>query len=123
VGLHDDQVFIAMELIEGQTLRRWLEAESRPRREVLRVLLLAGRGLAAAHQVGIVHRDFKPDNVMIEGNGNVRVLDFGLARAIANAPQALAAASSSASTSLLTGKSWTRSGTFLGTPGYSAPEQ
>jgi eukaryotic-like serine/threonine-protein kinase len=80
VGLHDDRVFIAMELIEGVSLRTWLERRRRWH-EVLRVLVAAGRGLAAAHTAGIVHRDFKPDNVIVGHDGRVCVLDFGLARA------------------------------------------
>jgi tetratricopeptide (TPR) repeat protein len=118
VGLHGDQVFVAMELIDGQTLRHWLDADLRPWREVLRVLSLAGRGLAAAHEVGIVHRDFKPDNVMIARNGSVRVLDFGLARAVADAPRQLGASPMNALTHSLTGTAG-----LVGTPAYMAPEQ
>ena len=79
-GLVDDAVFIAMELIEGPTLDRWLWTTARPWTEILRMYLLAGRGLAAAHDAGLVHRDFKPDNVMVGPDARPRVLDFGLAR-------------------------------------------
>ncbi len=79
VGLHDDRVFIAMELVEGVSLRHWLE-QPRSWRATLDVLISAGRGLAAAHSAGIVHRDFKPDNVIVGNDGRVCVLDFGLAR-------------------------------------------
>jgi tetratricopeptide (TPR) repeat protein/predicted Ser/Thr protein kinase len=79
IGLVEDQMFIAMELIEGQTLRKW-QQQRRPWREVVAVYLQAGRGLAAAHARGLIHRDFKPENCMIGDNGRVRVLDFGLAR-------------------------------------------
>lgn len=72
--------FLSMELIEGESLRTWIEASDRPEKEVRRVLREAGAGLAAAHAAGLVHRDFKPENVMIERSGRVRVVDFGLAR-------------------------------------------
>jgi serine/threonine protein kinase len=80
VGLVDDGVYIAMELIEGPTLESWTRATARPWTEILRMYLLAGRGLAAAHEAGLVHRDFKPDNVMVGLDDRPRVLDFGLAR-------------------------------------------
>lgn len=72
--------FLSMELIEGESLRTWIEASDRPEKEVRRVLREAGAGLAAAHSAGLVHRDFKPENVMIDRSGRVRVVDFGLAR-------------------------------------------
>ena len=81
VGMVDDQVFIAMEYIEGSTLGAWLADEQRGWKEIVRVFIEAGRGLAAAHRAGLVHRDFKPDNVMLGEDGQVRVMDFGLARA------------------------------------------
>jgi tetratricopeptide (TPR) repeat protein len=80
VGTFQDSVFIAMEFVEGHTLGYWLAAGPRRWREVLDVFLAAGRGLDAAHGAGLVHRDFKPDNVMITKSGQVRVMDFGLAR-------------------------------------------
>jgi eukaryotic-like serine/threonine-protein kinase len=84
VGLVDDGVYIAMELIEGPTLEVWTRATARPWTEILRMYLLAGRGLAAAHDAGLVHRDFKPDNVMVGLDDRPRVLDFGLARPAAS---------------------------------------
>jgi serine/threonine protein kinase/tetratricopeptide (TPR) repeat protein len=80
VGTHDGQTFIAMELIDGGTLGQWLRQAKRGADEVMRVLLEAGRGLAAAHAAGLVHRDFKPGNVLIAKDGRVVVTDFGLAR-------------------------------------------
>jgi tetratricopeptide (TPR) repeat protein len=81
VGQDGDTVFLAMELVRGRTLRHWLAEAPRPWREVLSRFLQAGQGLAAAHAVGLVHRDFKPDNVLLGDDGQVRVTDFGLARA------------------------------------------
>ena len=80
VGTFKGSVFIAMEFIEGVTLRQWLPALKREWPEVLGVFVAAGRGLGAAHAAGLVHRDFKPDNVMLTKTGQVRVMDFGLAR-------------------------------------------
>ncbi|HEY2900505.1 MAG TPA: serine/threonine-protein kinase, partial [Polyangia bacterium] len=78
VGMFGERVFIAMELVEGHTLRYWAHAQHRPWPEVVDVFAAAGRGLAAAHERDLVHRDFKPDNVMITADGKVRVMDFGL---------------------------------------------
>jgi eukaryotic-like serine/threonine-protein kinase len=74
VGKFRDTVFIAMEFVDGHTLGTWMHAEARPWRETLRIFQAAGRGLEAAHALGMVHRDFKPDNVMLTKNGQVRVM-------------------------------------------------
>jgi tRNA A-37 threonylcarbamoyl transferase component Bud32/tetratricopeptide (TPR) repeat protein len=110
VGTAAGRVFVAMELIEGDTVAAWLDQKRRPRDEILRVFGLAGRGLAAAHRAGIIHRDFKPQNVMVTADGAVRVMDFGLAAIRQtllgpNAPRL------------------TRIGSILGTPLYMSPEQ
>ncbi|HEU0035600.1 MAG TPA: tetratricopeptide repeat protein [Kofleriaceae bacterium] len=80
VGEHAGQIFVAMELVDGVNLRLWLAQERRSWREIVRVCVRAGRGLAAAHRAGMVHRDFKPDNVLCGPGDRVRVTDFGLAR-------------------------------------------
>lgn len=80
VGEFRGCVYLAMEFIDGVTLRVWAREPSRGWRQRLDVLLAGGRGLAAAHAAQVVHRDFKPDNVLISGQGRVVVTDFGLAR-------------------------------------------
>jgi serine/threonine protein kinase/tetratricopeptide (TPR) repeat protein len=87
VGMFEDRVFLAMEYVEGSTMRRWLRRSERSWADILDKYIQAGRGLAAAHAADIVHRDFKPDNVLVGDDGRVRVLDFGLATPV---PDALA---------------------------------
>jgi tetratricopeptide (TPR) repeat protein/predicted Ser/Thr protein kinase len=124
VGTFEGQVFFAMEFLSGQTLRSWMEKE-RPWRDVLRVFRQAGAGLAAAHAIDMVHRDFKPDNVLFGDDGRVSVLDFGLARAERQESAEFDAVSSSDPThpSGVTLEDLTRTGALLGTPAYMAPEQ
>jgi tetratricopeptide (TPR) repeat protein/tRNA A-37 threonylcarbamoyl transferase component Bud32 len=82
VGAFQNDVFIAMQFVDGNTIGYWMHAEPRTWTEILRVFSEAGRGLAAAHEKDLVHRDFKPENVMISVDGSVRVMDFGLARGV-----------------------------------------
>lgn len=116
-GTYEDCLFIAMEFIQGVTLRRWL-AEPRGYPEILPILVQAGRGLAAAHGADLVHRDFKPDNVMIDDNLRVRVMDFGLARTVEVGQEQ----TSSLEHDVL-GVDLTRTGALSGTPAYCSPEQ
>ncbi len=124
VGAVDEHVFVAMEFVEGETLGEWLRGD-RSWEEVLDVFVQAGAGLAAAHHAGLVHRDFKPDNVLIGKDGRPRVVDFGLARQSTSSPPAgvrpgevpESEAESPLNTRL------TRDGAVMGTPGYMAPEQ
>ena len=125
VGVVGDRVFIAMELVAGTTLREWMKAERRSWQEVLDVMSAAGAGLAAAHAVGLVHRDFKPENVIVGADGRVRVMDFGLARLRpANEPITPASRESDLSIEARSplSESLTEAGTVMGTPAYMAPE-
>jgi tetratricopeptide (TPR) repeat protein/tRNA A-37 threonylcarbamoyl transferase component Bud32 len=115
VGTYKDHLFIAMEFVEGDSARGWLDAAERGADEVLEVFAQAGRGLEAAHQAGLVHRDFKPDNIFIGDDGRVCVGDFGLARAEGERePEAGGAPELS---------SGTQTGSVVGTLAYMAPEQ
>jgi serine/threonine protein kinase len=121
VGTFDDQVFVAMDLVEGQTLRSFLASHTLPLHEVLELFVQAGKGLWAAHGAGLVHRDFKPDNVLVGDDGRVRVTDFGLASVHAQPTRAADQVLDSGVHAL--GVSLTVSGVALGTPRYMAPEQ
>ena len=118
VGTLGDRVFVAMELVAGATVAAWLTEERRDWRAIVEVYVQAGRALAAAHELGIVHRDFKPENVLVDREGRVRVVDFGLARSAEDvAPPA------EADTASVLDATLTRTGALVGTPGYIAPEQ
>ena len=125
VGTIENQVFIAMEFVDGGTLTRWLEQSPRSQREILDTFILAGRGLQAAHTAGLVHRDFKPDNVLISREGQVRVMDFGLARSVGQSdddttlPVELTSSSSNQALNIRL----THTGAMMGTPRFMAPEQ
>jgi tetratricopeptide (TPR) repeat protein len=128
VGVFDERVFVAMEFVCGRTLSRYLAERARPWREIVAAFIEAGRGLAAAHDEGLVHRDFKPDNVLVADVGRIQVTDFGLARApdldggsdpfvVEPLPASVKPGISLPLTKI------TATGVLMGTPAYMAPEQ
>jgi serine/threonine protein kinase len=121
LGEHDGELYLAMEYVAGHTLRAWQDQRPRARDEILHAYTDAGRGLAAAHAASIVHRDFKPENVLISADGRVQVTDFGLADLLS----ALVDESTTEDTTPGQGHSYrlTNAGEILGTLGYMAPEQ
>lgn len=132
VGTHGPRVFLAMDFVEGVTLHDWLERTPRPSwREILSLFVQAGQGLAAAHAAGVVHRDFKHSNVVVDAEGRARVLDFGLARAVGeeSAIQQREWIESGGSGDDVTaklmplGSPLTATGAVMGTPAYISPEQ
>jgi tetratricopeptide (TPR) repeat protein/predicted Ser/Thr protein kinase len=125
VGEFEGLTYIAMEYVRGTTLKGWLD-ERRPLAERLEVLIQAGRGLVAAHRAGVVHRDFKPDNVMVDRHRRARVLDFGLAQAHddASVDRTEETFGAPGFDSLdQQNPDLTRAGTVMGTPSYMSPEQ
>ncbi len=123
VGETDGRLFIVMELVDGGTLSEWLETP-RPWRDTLAVLERAGRGLAAAHEQGLVHRDFKPDNVLITRDGRVRVSDFGLVSTSTVDVDVLADTVDPTNLEVSPMMQMlTRTGAILGTPRFMSPEQ
>jgi serine/threonine protein kinase len=123
VGTQETLVFIAMELIDGPNLRDWLAANGPPWRDTVRLFAEAGAGLEAAHGAGLVHRDFKPDNVLVGRDGRVTVSDFGLARAASGVESRPPAAPPRYDAAGVLASPITRTGAVLGTPAYMAPEQ
>jgi len=124
-GTFQGRLYLAIEYLDEGTLADWLAREGRGWREVLEVFIQAGRGLAAAHAHGLVHRDFKPQNVMVAGDGRVRITDFGLVR-----PSGAPVRSNELTRPFLEmplaerpGERLTRVGALLGTPRYMSPEQ
>lgn len=127
VGQHGDRVWIAMEFVAGSTLRAWAAERTRTWRQLLSVLIDVARGVAAAHVADLVHRDLKPDNVMISDDDRVRVMDFGLAygRAFNPEPQASVSLNETGVRPEFAAfaAKLTQAGGILGTPPYMAPEQ
>jgi tetratricopeptide (TPR) repeat protein/tRNA A-37 threonylcarbamoyl transferase component Bud32 len=126
VGTYGDLVFIAEAFVDGGTVSHWVKERPRSLREILDVFSQAGRALAAAHESGLVHRDFKPDNVLVGRDGRVLVTDFGLARASddlsADEPVQTVGETVVDSEGVLASP-LTRTGMLMGTPAYMAPEQ
>jgi len=121
VGVANGEVFVAMEYVPGVAMRDWIIEGPHGHKDVLEVFVQAANGLAAAHDAGLVHRDFKPANVLIGDDGRVRVLDFGLARR--SGERAATAGQAERVSPQLLGRQLTREGAVAGTPRYMAPEQ
>lgn len=119
VGTYDGHVFIAMEYVAGATFRAWVAERTRPWQDIVARGIEAGRGLAAAHAVGLVHRDVKPDNILVHDRGVARIGDFGLASSTGEVPERdpLVASKSTFDVQL------TAPNSIVGTPAYMAPEQ
>ena len=123
-GFHEDALFIAMELVSGTTLAEWARQARPSWSETLAVYRQAGAGLAAAHRAEVIHRDFKPDNVMLGDDGRARVMDFGLARGLVEAsPNADEDRLAETAQVEALATPVTRTGALIGTPAYLAPEQ
>jgi eukaryotic-like serine/threonine-protein kinase len=110
-GVADGEVFMVMELIRGITLREWLGQRARPWWEIIDVAIRAGRGIAAVHAAGLVHRDIKPDNILVASDGRILLTDFGLVFV-----------ETSQSATLAGNVDLTQTGAVVGTPAYLAPE-
>jgi serine/threonine-protein kinase len=117
IGTHDGAPYIVSELLEGQTLRERMNGTALSQRKALDIGFQIARGLAAAHEKGIVHRDIKPDNIFITNDGRAKILDFGLAKLTAES------SASESQTEVPTRKVNTDPGTVMGTVGYMSPEQ
>ncbi len=130
VGMEDGRPFVAMEYVVGFDLRTWLQRDKPGWREIIDKFSAAGEGLAAAHAAGLVHRDFKPGNVMVGDDGRIKVTDFGLARAAegdwetrGTSPGPVTVPMGDAESSSPLDTPLTQAGMVLGTPTYMAPEQ
>jgi DNA helicase-2/ATP-dependent DNA helicase PcrA len=119
VGEDDGKPYIAMEYVEGQTLRQKIKSRALPIKETLDISIQIAEGLGKAHEAGIIHRDLKPENLMSRQDGYAKILDFGLAKLVAQRERSLAA--DSGQKTLL--RVETESGTLLGTVNYMSPEQ
>ncbi|KIG15661.1 Serine/threonine kinase PKN8 [Enhygromyxa salina] len=125
VGTHEGQVFLALEYVQGKTLREWVELEQPAVSEIIKRYLDAGRALEAAHAASVMHRDFKPDNVLLGDDGRVRVLDFGLARSTRGTDnfQTLENLTPGLRDALAEGPELLATIGFSGTPAYKSLEQ
>jgi serine/threonine protein kinase len=125
VGTHEGRVFLALEYVEGRTLREWVDQDRPPVADIIRRYIDAGRALEAAHNAGVMHRDFKPDNVLLGDDGRVRVLDFGLARSTRGTDnfQTLEALTPGLLDALAQGPDLLATIGFSGTPAYKSLEQ
>jgi len=121
VGDSDGAVFVAMEYLPGPNLRSWLSERERTQEAIVELFVQAGRGLAAAHDKGLIHRDFKPDNVVIDEAGRAKVIDFGLARSSEDPLRGTLDPDSRQP--YRPSEEQTRTGALAGTPAYMAPEQ
>lgn len=121
VDVHEGRDYVAMELIDGIDLQRWLRERQRPWREVTRVFAAAAEGLDAVHRAGLVHRDVKPANILIGHDGHVRVGDFGIARRVDTGSPG--DPETGTTDSVPTAQGLTEDGRVVGTPQYMAPEQ
>ena len=116
IGTHDSTVYIAMELVEGGTLKDLVASGPVPVKKLLEISVQIAEGLAAAHAAGIVHRDLKPQNVMVSKHGFAKILDFGLAKLVTPEDQEVSALKTAVGDP-------TRPGMVMGTVGYMSPEQ
>jgi eukaryotic-like serine/threonine-protein kinase len=126
VGAYQDGVFIAMELVKGVHLQRWLKEKRASWQQTLSLFVDAGRGLSAAHAAGLIHRDFKPHNVLVSDDGRARVTDFGLARGQSSSGEFEGSGpfvSDPRSLAETLRAPLTQVGEVVGTPGYMSPEQ
>src|SRR5918992_2322643 len=120
VGEEDGKPYIAMEYVEGETLRQKIKNNGLQLKQILDIAIQICAGLDRAHELGIIHRDLKPENLMLSRDGYAKILDFGLAKLVAERERALAA--DSEQKTLIRGVE-TQSGTLMGTVNYMAPEQ